>query len=331
MKINNFKKFIIAAFCAVIFIIACEKADMKSEEYSLYYAIDSVSADGSADKGTTALTITVNDDKLVLTADDIKINAAFTVIKGGIKKTDTAKTYELSITPGGTGTIRAGLDPYRGFTGWDAKTAAVYAEWYFNGTSELTITGCGLSAFPFEKIPLEIAGLPVTAIGNMAFYNEGLTNVIIGDGIKIIGENAFAYNHLSKIVIPESVVAVGSGAFEYNRLSCVIIPKNVTIIKSSVFANNLLTKIDFRGDVISIGEEAFADNQLNEIIIPDSVKNIDTHAFIENPLISITIGENVTLGRYSFGNGFESAYNYHNKQKGTYTFIGDSWIYSPLH
>jgi len=357
MKINNFIKFVFIILCAAAFIAACEKAGIMSTDNSVgnNYVIDSIYANGSeGGAGTTALTITVNDDRLVLTADDIIINAVFPLIKGGINKTDTAKTYELSITPGGTGIIRVGLDPYRGFTGWDAKTAVVYAEWFFSGTSELTITGCSLPAFPSDKIPLEIAGLPVIAIGNMAFYGEGLTKVIIDNienGIKVIGDGAFAVNQLTEIVIPESVTTIGSGAFESNKLSHVIIPKNVTVIRDSTFADNLLKYIVISENVTYIGDEAFAfneltyvvipksvvfigngaftDNRLKNIKIPDSVKIIQNHAFIDNPLKSIVIGENAALERYSFGNGFERAYYGNEGKKGTYTFNGDTWDYDP--
>lgn len=298
MRTSNFKVFtFIFLSMAFLFITCKEDKNYADDSYSIISVYAAGSTDQSRDIPTTKLIITVNDDNLALTADDIKINAVFPVIKGGIKKTDTEKTYELSITPGGTGIIKVGLDPYRGFTGWDAKNATVFADWYFSGTSELTITGCNISVFPFEKIPLVIAGLPVTAIGEKAFYDRGLTKVIIEDvevnGIKIIGESAFANNQLSVIDIPNTVTTVGSTSFAYNQLSRVTIQKSVTFIGSGAFAYNQLTKIDIPDDIVSLEENVFAYNRLSEVTIPVSVTSIGYGVFGYNKLTEINIPDNV--------------------------------------
>jgi len=317
MKNGYFKYFIFTALSAVILLSACKDEEASGGDN---YAINSIFACGATgshtDIPTTKLIITVNDDSLVLTADDIKLNSIFYVIKGGLKKTG-AMTYELAILPGGNGAIKVGLDPYRGFTGWDAKTENVHADWYFSGTSELTITGkyaLGNSL----KVSLEKEGIsvPITAIGDRAFYNKRFIRVEIPDSVKFIGESAFAYNQLpeidipnsvvsigntsfafnqlSKVTIPESLTAIGSGAFAYNQLSEVNIPKNTTGIRNSAFAYNQLSKIDIPAGVTFIGEDAFAYNQLAEVKIPESVTSIGSGAFSNNLLKEeIKIPENV--------------------------------------
>jgi hypothetical protein len=319
MKISNLKKFIFVALSAAIFFIACEEEKIAVGDG---YGIVSVSVCGDdgkpTDIPTTKLFITVSDDRFVLTAEDIKINAkdfSFYVIKGEFNKTG-ATTYELAIRPGDTGDkgkiIQIGLDPYRGFSEWNAKTVTVYGDWYFTGTENLTITGYNKSVIdPLEdQIPPEILGKPVTAIGTGVFYEKGLISIIeIPDSVKSIGDrtfaynqleelyipesiisigiNAFAYNQLTSVIIPDSVTTIGSGAFDYNRLTVVSIPKDVTNIRSFTFAHNLLTEIEIKGDVISIGEDAFANNQLTEVAIPDNIVSIGNGAFGNNKLKEI--------------------------------------------
>jgi len=322
MKISNFKKFIFIAFSAVIFFIACEKENSVDDNFAIVSVFACGSTGKSTDIPTTKLIFTVNDDKFALTADDIKISAAFFVIKGKLKQEGT--TCELPITPGGTGTIRVGLDPYRGFTGWSAKTVIVYADNYFSGTSELTITGSRDSqSNGVLNIPNEINDMPVTAIGDSAFVRKELISVNIPDSIKIIGDSAFAhnqlpeikipdsvfsigntafaYNQLSDVIIPNSVTTIGSGAFGYNQLSAVTIPENITVIRSSVFAYNKITEIDIPITVTTIGTDAFTDNLLSDIDIPYNVTSIGNGAFAYNYLTKITIPEKI-----SFLSGFNN-------------------------
>jgi len=297
MKNSNLKKFIFTAFSITIFFIACNDKEIF---YDNNYAITSVFACGSTgdtrDIPTTKLIFTVNDDNLVLTANDIKISADFSVIKGGLKKNIDTMTYELHITPGSYGTIRIGLNPYQGFTGWNAKAAYVHSDWYFSGTSNLTITGCHNSVVVEPLIiPPTIANLPVTTIGANAFYYKGLSGV----------------------TIPESVTYIESSAFKSNKLTKIEIPKNVIYL--SGFDNNLLNSITIPAGVLTIGSYAFFDNLLSSITIPDSVTYIDNYAFSNNPLTSITIGYDVALGTSAFGNGFEEVYNTKQKAGGKYT------------
>jgi hypothetical protein len=299
MKIKKHLKFIVIILSVLIFITCKEEEDSGDDNC----AIVSLSTDGSASVRTTKIFFTVN-DKFTLTADDIKINADFSVIKGEIKQTGTM-TYELSITSGSRGTIRVGLDPYRGFTGWSSKTAAVYADWYFSGTTELTIKGYSLASFTSNEIPSNIEGLPVTAIGDSAFIRKELTEVFIPlyGFIKIIGDRAFAYNQLTEIDIPDSVVSIGSAAFAYNQLFKVDINDNVTSIGYGAFSYNQLTEIHIPKKITEIENSIFAFNRLIKVDIPDGVTAIRSDAFTDNNLSEVTIPANVTsIGNGAFGN-----------------------------
>jgi len=306
MKISGILKYTAIAVSAAILFIACEEDDFIDDDS----AIVSLSADGSIDAATTKLIFTVKDNNFVLTADDIKINAKnFSVIKGILTKKGTI--YELLITSGSTDKIRVGLDPYRGFTGWVAKAVNVYADWYFSGTENLTITGYNQSIIdPSEtQIPAEIAEKPVTAIGYRAFYYKELTNVSFSADIKLkdIGNSAFAYNQLSKITIPDGVVSIGRTSFAYNQLSEVIIPDSVTAVGYGAFAYNQLNSVNIintvPGKITSIEGSAFRYNRITAVTIPASVKNIEDYAFDYNKLENIIIPSGVrSIGDGAFGN-----------------------------
>jgi len=322
MKIRDFLKYTAIFLFAIILFIACEEDKNFVDDN---YAIIEVKAEGFP---TEKLIITVNDDNLSLTADDIKINAGFSVIKRELNKTG-AKTYELQIIPGGTNEIKVGLNPYRGFTGWNAKNVKVYADWYFSGTSELiTITGRKQTNEPLVISP-QIYGITVAEIGNYAFYNEEWTGVDIKNGVKRIGDGAFEYNQLKSIDIPVSVktigsvsfafnqlstvtfnelaladpdpntiITIGSGAFAYNQLSGISIPEKITEIKSSTFAyNELAETIDIPENVTSIGDDAFAYNKISNVKFHEDINitRIGNGAFGNNKLTIITIPNTVTF------------------------------------
>jgi hypothetical protein len=321
MKNSNLKKLIFTAFSIAIFFIACKDKEIF---YDNNYAITSLFACGSTgdtkDIPTTKLIFTVNDDNLVLTANDIKINAGFSVIKGDLKKNTDTMTYELHITPGSYGTIRVGLNPYQGFTGWNAKDAYVYSDWHFSGTSNLTITGCHYSIVVNSlTIPQTIANLPVTTIGANAFYYKNLISVNIPESVTSIETSAFKGNKLTTITIPKNVIYLSG--FENNLLSSITIPAGVLTIGSYAFSDNLLDNSNtIPAGVLTIGSYAFFDNSFGSITIPDSVTYIDSYAFSNNPLTIIKIGYDVELGISAFGNGFEEVYNTDNeKAGGTYT------------
>jgi hypothetical protein len=282
---KNYLRFIIIAAVTVVFLIVCDNPDNSGDDNCV---INSLSVDGSTGVRTTKLVFTINNGKFDLTANDIKINANFSVIKENLNKINNM-TYELFLTPGRTGSIKIGLDPYRGFTGWNAKTVNVYAEWYFNGTSELTIIGSNKSDVLLQ-IPVEIAGVPVTSIGDYAFYSKNLIGVNILHNITAIGDSAFISNNLSEIDIPESVKTIGNNAFAYNQLSVAIIPENVTAIGSGAFAYNQLSYDNIIPEKIKIIENfTFAYNRFANIIIPDGVKEIRDNAFAYNRLPGVTI------------------------------------------
>jgi len=80
--------------------------------------------------------------------------------------------------------------------------------------------------------------------------------------------------------------------------------------------------------IVAIGKEAFRGKGLISITIPASVTAIEAFAFADNnQLTNITIGANVTLvaeinswgeGTFSFGYGFDNAYNNGGKPAGSY-------------
>jgi len=306
MKISDILKYTAVAVSAAIFFIACEKDNFVDDNNTI---VSLFAEDGVP---TNKLIFTANDDNLVLTADDIKINAKnFSVIKGKLTKKGTI--YELVITPGGTGMIRVGLDPYRGFTGWDAKTVNVYADWYFTGTENLTITGYNqLIIDPSETpIPAERADKPITAIGYRAFYNKGLKSVSFSDDIQLkdIRASAFAENQITKIDIPKSVKTIGDTSFMDNQLFEVVIPDGVTDIGYGAFAYNQLTEITIPDSVISIDYSAFLHNQLTTINIKsEKINSIESGVFAYNQLTKVVIPNSVT----SIGNG---AFGYNNLTK----------------
>jgi len=324
MKTGKLKKFIFVALFTAVFFIACEEEKKSGGDG---FAIVSVSASGITDINVppTKLVIVVSDDRYVLNADDIKINAAFTVFKGEMKLTG-AVTYELYITPGKTDKIKVGLDPYRGFTEWNARTVNVYANWYFTGTENLTITGYNQSVIDNPSaIPKKIAGKPVTAIGSAAFYDIELGTVTIPESVISIGISAFENNQLENIIIPEGVTAIYYNAFRKNKLKKIKIPESVSYLSgfndneleevefsldaqvayigSSAFANNKLSSIDIPESVTNIGSSAFENNLLSSIDIPVKVTNIGSGAFCDNLLSSIVIPEKVTtIDSYAFSN-----------------------------
>jgi hypothetical protein len=325
MKIGSFLKFIVIAVYVVIFFISCEDQDNSGGDN---YAISSLYAvSSSIGERTEKLIFTVNNDKLALTADDIKINATFSVIKGALTKTGTM-IYELFITSGNTGTIRVGLDPYRGFTGWNAKTAYVYADWYFSGTSELTITGYSQSGVSLS-IPVKIAGVPITTIGVDAFNNRQLTGVDISDNITAIRNNAFVYNQLTTLKIPQSVTFIGNTAFAYNQLTNITISEGVTYIGDNAFAYNQLSAVIIPQSVTTIGNATFAYNQLKNITISEGVEQIGDNAFAYNLLSSVTFPESVTVignGAFASNNLNEIIIPDYVETIGGYTFLNNQLI-----
>ncbi|MCL2197088.1 MAG: leucine-rich repeat domain-containing protein [Treponema sp.] len=282
---------------AVLFF-ACDNQSSSDENN---YSIIDVFANGSENTVTTKLTIIFDREIPDLTADDIKINASIPLIKGILVKTDD-NTYDLELVPGRTNTIRIGLDPYRGFTGWSAKTVRVTAGFYFNGTANLTIIGYGL---PVNQntiiIPDNIAGMPVIAIGDNAFQSRQLTDIIISNTIISIGNGAFYNNRLSNLddIIPNSVKEIGNNAFANNQLTSIKIPVKLESIGNGAFAGNQITELEFFREEEEDEEltplpitkltrfSGFNNNALTTVEIPISVKEIGENAFAYNQIENI--------------------------------------------
>jgi len=265
-----------------------------------FFTIVEITADGVINEAATSkLTITFNEEIPGLNADDIKINANFSVIKQELIKIDDSK-YELGIISGRTGQIKVGLDPYRGFTGWDAKPINVYAVYYFNlnGNSKITITDYRLSGGSIT-IPDNFNGIPVTAIGNNSFTNNYLTGVTIPDSITEIGDYAFARNHITNITIPANVTSIGHSAFYENNIKELVFlnTKVNSIIGNYAFTGNALTEITIPDSVIQIGTGAFKSNALKDITISNSITIIEAELFAHNKLLDVVIPDNVILIR----------------------------------
>jgi len=319
-----------AAFAAAVFQAACDDPG-KSNESGL--AVISVIARGgslsSGCLGTDKLIITLSEDVYGLEADDIKLNAAFVIFKHGITRTDPA-VYELAVTPGGTGPVMVGLDPYNpaGWK-WKAKTVGVYAVFHFAGTSALTITGYNGERSEVN-IPGQIAGKPVIAVTDNAFNKKLLTGLTVPDTVKTFGKQAFANNRLENVDIPAGVKFIGEGAFLNNNLRAVNIPDNVGFIGNGAFQNNLLTEITVPESVGIIGNSVFSHNLLEKVSIPGSVASIGAYAFDYNRLIDIEIPENVTsVGNGAFANNMLKNVNFAGGVE-TITIGSNAFAYNKL-
>jgi hypothetical protein len=144
--------------------------------------------------------------------------------------------------------------------------------------------------------------------------------------IKTIGVSAFEKNQLTgTLEIPPSVTEIGAMAFSGNQLSGVNFSADVAAIPAMAFSDNQLTALSISPSVAVIGERAFAFNQLSAVVIPDHVREIKKNAFGDNPVTIIAIGNNVTLHRTSFDNGFAAFYNRNGKKAGAYIFAKGAW------
>jgi hypothetical protein len=220
------------------------------------------------------------------------------------------------------------------------------------------VTYIGDSAFLYNDLQSIVIPNRVIYIGEEAFRGNSLSNVIIPDSVAYLGEEAFSFNKLtnvklskniykidagtfkfnklSAITIPNGITEIGDEAFEYNKLQSIIIPKSVTKIGAAAFKGNELTSILMHEGLRSIGREAFLwSYRSTEITIPDSVRVIGEQAFGYSTLRRIKIGAGVsfewpdfaidnhrhekthTFGDY--GESFIQAYDFNNRQAGTYT------------
>ena len=131
------------------------------------------------------------------------------------------------------------------------------------------------------------------------------------NGILVISiwDDAFAGKELTSVIIPDSIRVIGNRAFWGNFLTNIVIPDSVTTIRDGAFAENSL---------------------LTHITIPQSVKSIGSYVFDDTPITNITIGQGVSLGRFTHGRvnfgvmgfddfSFNEAYLSGGSLAGTYT------------
>ena len=173
--------------------------------------------------------------------------------------------------------------------------------------------------------------------------SQAIPNTIWDEPVVAIGENAFNGKQLGIVTIPNSVTSIGNSAFANNLLFDLTISDNVTSIGNSAFANNRLTSVKIPNSVTTIGNNAFRSNPLTEVILGNGVTSIGNYAFAsDNPRAwnSVTIGGNVSMEEYSFGDfviagyslNLAEFYTRNDKRAGVYTFphIGRArWRFSP--
>ena len=95
----------------------------------------------------------------------------------------------------------------------------------------------------------------------------------------------------------------------------------------SIFMKNK-SHISSDNNVTTVKYGEFAYKLLTNITIPNNITTIEDNAFKGNKLTKITLGSNVSLGRNSFGSGFEAVYKNNNMFAGTYTRTdhkGNDW------
>lgn len=208
---------------------------------------------------------------------------------------------------------------------------------YTEANNELTITGytCGgtvtdflgsdiegfsiVSYVPGEKmdvvIPNTINGKKVVAIADAAFAIGDvatseldltkkviINSLVIPSNVRTIGMASFGLNKINKLILGENIESIGMYAFARNEISGNIdIPINVTTISDYAFTENQITALKLNNKLTTIGLNAFSTNDITgTLIIPNNV-SVGEGAFNVNHIEILELGDNVTLGRGSFG------------------------------
>ena len=231
----------------------------------------------------------------------------------------------------------------------------------YNGSTELTVTGIGNSAF-YGFVGLTSVTIPkgVTNIDNNAFNGcTKLTSVNIPEGVTSIGDYAFSgCSKLTSVNIPSSVKYIGYMAFYKcsgltsitvesgntiydSRDNCnaiietatntlmagcntTVIPNGVTAIDHFAFYNcSGLTSVTIPNGVTSIGNDAFYGcYNLTSVTIPNSVTRIGNMAFFGcTNLTSIAIPNSVT----SIGGSAFASTGWYMKQSDGVLYL-DNWL-----
>ncbi|MDU5080539.1 leucine-rich repeat protein [uncultured Tissierella sp.] len=179
-------------------------------------------------------------------------------------------------------------------------------------------------------IPAKIEDKPVIKIGDFSFRRKELTSIKLPSTVIDIGIYAFEGNKLTTLNISENVISIRESSFRDNLLETVRIGNKVTNIGDFAFDSNNLELLTLGNNITNIGVQAFYNNKLTNVILPNSLKSIGQSAFRQNQITSITIGSNVELFEYTFGENFYNIYNNEAKTSATYITTGEqeagTWI-----
>ncbi|MBD5132473.1 MAG: leucine-rich repeat protein [Clostridiales bacterium] len=268
--------------------------------------------------------VTVNEQTLQLSWDEVEGAKSYIVSFGGEERTTRRNTYSLSNLASGTYGVKVravGDGDKTGNSAWSSEIMFVrpvesgLSYRLINSNTEYEVSGMG-TASGEVVVDSVYRGKPVTRIGDSAFYNSGkLTSITIGENVTSIGVRAF-YNcsYLQQVIIPEGVTEIGEYAFQNCRaLTSVKIPNSVTKINDYAFSIcRALDEIDFGDGVTEIGKYAFTSCvKLENLVIPDTIKFIDEYAFsdcvekdedgnVTGGIKSVTISGATELGGYAF-------------------------------
>jgi hypothetical protein len=182
-----------------------------------------VSANGSSTQTTTQLTLTFNEAIAGLSANDITLSGVSGVTKGTLSNSGATYTLPLTVTRGGTLTVKVAKSGYT--ISGSTKTATIY---YYNNnsgnTGEQSEDGYDSQGLFYELINDDtVNSISIRAVLNNAYgVSKGKTtakNITIPSTfnnlpVTSIKDNGFSgYANLETITVPNTVKSIGNNAF----------------------------------------------------------------------------------------------------------------------